>query len=331
MKTEIIEETIIEKEYFDDLKKIKETIKSNQNKAMVVVNSALIINYYEIGIIINQRKTWGNKYLERLSVDLKEHGNGYSRSNLFYMQKIASLFTKDEIVQRRVGLIPWRSLITIITKCKEHDKIIWYVNETYNNKWTKTLLENKIKMKSYELRLIEKHDNSIISNDNALLDEIFNSKLTIDFIDKNKISTEKDLEKELINNITKFILELGKGFAFVGNRYKLEIPNHEYYPDLLFYNYILHSFVIIDLKLTEFKPEYLSKMIFYVNIANDTLKGENDNPTIGLILCKEAEAIVMKYSFGSMITPVKVGEYKFIEELPEYLEKRLKAINLNIK
>ena len=331
MSKEMREEKIIENEYFNDLKKIKETIKSNQNKAMIVVNTSMIMNYYEIGMIINQRKSWGNKYLERLSIDLKEHGSGYSRSNLFYMQKIASLFTKDEIVQRCVGLIPWRSLITIITKCKEHDKIIWYVNETYNNKWTKTLLENKIKMKSYELRLIEHHDNSIISNDNPLLDEIFNSKLAIGFIDKNKITTEKDLEKELINNITKFILELGKGFAFVGNQYKLEIPNHEYYPDLLFYNYILHSFVIIDLKLTSFKPEYLGKMIFYVNIANDTLKGENDNPTIGLILCKEAENIVMKYSFGSIITPIKVAEYKFIEELPGYLEKRLKTINLNTK
>ena len=331
MSKEMREEKIIENEYFNDLKKIKETIKSNQNKAMIVVNTSMIMNYYEIGMIINQRKSWGNKYLERLSIDLKEHGSGYSRSNLFYMQKIASLFTKDEIVQRCVGLIPWRSLITIITKCKEHDKIIWYVNETYNNKWTKTLLENKIKMKSYELRFIEHHDNSIISNDNPLLDEIFNSKLAIGFIDKNKITTEKALEKELINNITKFILELGKGFAFVGNQYKLEIPNHEYYPDLLFYNYILHSFVIIDLKLTSFKPEYLGKMIFYVNIANDTLKGENDNPTIGLILCKEAENIVMKYSFGSIITPIKVAEYKFIEELPGYLEKRLKTINLNTK
>ena len=331
MSKEMREEKIIKNEYFNDLKKIKETIKSNQNKAMIVVNTSMIMNYYEIGMIINQRKSWGNKYLERLSIDLKEHGSGYSRSNLFYMQKIASLFTKDEIVQRCVGLIPWRSLITIITKCKEHDKIIWYVNETYKNKWSRTILGNKIKMKSYELRLIEQHDNSIISNDNPLLDEIFNSKLAIGFIDKNKITTEKALEKELINNITKFILELGKGFAFVGNQYKLEIPNHEYYPDLLFYNYILHSFVIIDLKLTSFKPEYLGKMIFYVNIANDTLKGENDNPTIGLILCKEAENIVMKYSFGSIITPIKVAEYKFIEELPGYLEKRLKTINLNTK
>ena len=179
--------------------------------------------------------------------------------------------------------------------------------------------------------MIEKYDNSIILNDNPLLEEIFNSKITIGFIDKNKLKTEKDLENELINNITKFILELGKGFAFIGNQYKLEIPNHEYYPDLLFYNYILHSFVIIDLKLTPFQPEYLGKMMFYVNIANDTLKGENDNPTIGLILCKEAENIVMKYSFGSMITPIKIAEYKFIEELPEYLEKRLKTINLDTK
>ena len=137
MSKEMREEKIIENEYFNDLKKIKETIKSNQNKAMIVVNTSMIMNYYEIDMIINQRKSWGNKYLERLSIDLKEHGSGYSRSNLFYMQKIASLFTKDEIVQRCVGLIPWRSLITIITKCKEHDKIIWYVNEIYNNKWTK--------------------------------------------------------------------------------------------------------------------------------------------------------------------------------------------------
>ena len=325
------EENIIEKDYFDDLKKIKETIKFNQNKAVSVINATMVFTYYEIGKIILNRKTWGNKYLERLSLDLKEHGSGYSRSNLFYMQKIATIFTEDEIVQRCVGLIPWRSIICIITKCKNHDEIIWYATQTYNNGWTKVLLENKIKLKSYELRLIEQNDNSIITNENPLLDEIFNSKLTMGFIDKNKIKTEKDLEKELINNITKFILELGKGFAFIGNQYKLEIPNHEYYPDLLFYNYILHSFVIIDLKLTEFKPEYLGKMMFYVNIANDTLKGENDNPTIGLILCKEAENIVMKYSFGSMITPIKVAEYKFIEELPGYLEKRLKAISLNTK
>ena len=331
MSKEFIEENIIEKEYFEDLNKIKETIKINQNKAMVVVNTLMIINYYEIGVIINQRKTWGSKYITRLSLDLKEYGNGYSTSNLKRMSQLASNFNEVEIRAHPVLQLGWSHLILIMQKSKSHDEMLWYINEAYKNKWSRTILGNKIKMKSYDLGLIEHHDNFIISNDNPLLDEIFNSKLAIGFIDKNKITTEKDLEKELINNITKFILELGKGFAFVGNQYKLEIPNHEYYPDLLFYNYILHSFVIIDLKLTSFKPEYLGKMMFYVNIAIDTLKGENDNPTIGLILCKEAENIVMKYSFGSMITPIKVAEYKFIEELPGYLEKRLKAISLNTK
>lgn len=327
MSKEFIEGNIIEKEYFEDLNKIKKTIRINQNKAMVVVNTSMIINYYEIGVIINQRKTWGNKYIERLSVDLKEYGEGYSTSNLKRMSQLAANFDRFEIGAQPVLQLGWGHLILIMQKSHSHEEMLWYINETYKNKWSRTILGNKIKMKSYELRLIEKHDNSIISNENPLIDEMFNSKLAITFIDKNKITTEKDLEKELINNITKFILELGKGFAFVGNQYKLEIPNHEYYPDLLFYNYILHSFVVIDLKLTEFKPEYLGKMMFYVNIANDTLKGENDNPSIGLILCKEADNIVMKYSFGSTITPIKVAEYKFIEELPEYLGKRLKAIS----
>ena len=116
MSKEIKDENIIEKEYFDDLKKIKKTINSNQNKAVSIVNATMIFTYYEIGKIILNRKTWGNKYLERLSLDLKEHGSGYSRSNLFYMQKIASIFKEDEIVQRCVGLIPWRSIICIITK-----------------------------------------------------------------------------------------------------------------------------------------------------------------------------------------------------------------------
>ena len=321
-----MENNLIEKEYLNDLKQIKETIRTNQNKAMVVVNSAMISTYYEIGTIINQRKQWGNKYIERLSNDLKEYGSGFSRTNLFYMRKIASIFTKDEIVQRAVGQIPWRSLICIINKCKKYDEIIWYVEQTYRNSWTKTIIENKIKMKAYELRLIEKYDNSLLSNENVIMDEIFNSKIVIDFIDRNKINTEKDLEEKLIHNITKFILELGKGFAYIGNQYRLEISNREYYPDLLFYNYIIHSFVIVDLKLTEFKPEYLGKMMFYINIVNETLKGKNDNPTVGIILCKEADTIIMKYSFGDIKTPVKIAEYKFIEELPKYLEKRLRVL-----
>ncbi len=185
---------------------------------------------------------------------------------------------------------------------------------------------NQFKLKAYERSLIEPATSTNNSLSNDLTNELFKDTYVFDFIDKNKILTERDLENKLIDNITKFILELGNGFAFVGKQFKLEIPGGEYYPDLVFYNYILHSFVIIDLKMTPYKPEYLGKMIFYVNIANDVLKGDKDNPTIGLILCAESNNIIIKYSFGNINSPIKVSEYKFIEELPEYLERKLKEI-----
>ena len=149
-------------------------------------------------------------------------------------------------------------------------------------------------MKSYDIRTINLHNETTLYDDT--INEMFNSTLVFDFIDRNNIKSERDLENKLLENITRFILELGKGFAYIGKQYKLEIANGEYYPDLVFYNYILHSFVIIDLKMTPYKPEYLGKMIFYVNIANDILKGKDDNPTIGLLLITEQDTMVAKYS-----------------------------------
>ena len=316
--------TIIEKSYLEDLQKIKDTIRDNQNKAMVVVNSELIKTYYEIGVIINQRKVWGNKYIERLSIDLKQYGQGYSTTNLKRMSQLAASISIEEFRAQPVPQIGWSHLITILQKTKTHEELLWYIQKTYDNGWSRSILLNKIKMKSYELKNIDSNNEVVIYGNP--IDEMFNSTLVFDFIDKNKIKNERDLENSLLDNITKFILELGKGFAYIGKQYKLEIPGGEYYPDLIFYNYVLHSFVIIDLKMTAYKPEYLGKMIFYVNIANDILKGENDNPSIGLILCAEADNIVVKYSFGSVNAPIKVSKYKFIEELPEYLERKLKEI-----
>ena len=318
------ENTIIEKEYFDDLQKIKDTIRTNQNKAMVVVNSAMIMTYYEIGTIINQRKQWGNKYIYRLSKDLKNYGKGYSTTNLKRMSQFAKNISWEELRQQVVAQIAWGSIIQIMSKTSSHEEMIWYINQTYKNGWSRTILLNKIKMKAYDLKSIDTIKDASILDSN--INEMFNSTLVFDFIDKNKIKNERDLENSLLDNITKFILELGNGFAFVGRQFKLEIPGGEYYPDLIFYNYILHSFVIIDLKTTPYKPEYLGKMIFYVNIANDVLKGDKDNPTIGLILCAESDNIIIKYSFGNINSPIKVSEYKFIEELPQYLERKLKEI-----
>ena len=145
--------TIIEKEYFKDLQEIKEIIKRNRNKAMVIVNSAMIISYYETGVVINKRKKWGNKYIERLANDLKEH-KGYSKQNLYRMSQLANEFSYNEIFSQPGGQIPWRTLIEIIHKSSNHSEMLWYIEQTHKNGWSRSMVVNQIAMKSYERSLI---------------------------------------------------------------------------------------------------------------------------------------------------------------------------------
>ena len=140
----LINNELIEKDYFSDLKRIKETIKHNQNKAMVMVNSQMIMTYYEIGRIINERKTWGSKYIEKLSQDLKEYGHSFSTRNLHYMSMFAQEFTYDEIMHQPGAQIPWRTLIEIVQKSKTHSEMLYYINETYKNGWSRSMLLNQI-------------------------------------------------------------------------------------------------------------------------------------------------------------------------------------------
>ncbi len=164
--------TITELDYLSDLKQIKETIKQNQNKAMVVVNSAMIMTYYEIGTIINMRKKWGNKYIERLSNDLKEYGKGYSYDNLNYMRRFSNEFTKNEIFDQPGRLIPWRTLIEIIKKSKPHEEMLWYINQTYKNGWSRSMTINQIAMKAYERSLINHITTEVVSKSEDLTNEL---------------------------------------------------------------------------------------------------------------------------------------------------------------
>ena len=152
--TETKEITILEKDYLNDLNKIKETIRTNQAKAMVVVNSAMIMTYYEIGTIINQRKVWGNKYIERLSNDLKEYGKGFSIRNLHNMRKFSEEFSIDEILHQLGAQIPWRTIVEIMQKSNSHEEMLWYINQTHKNGWSRSMVLNQISMKSYERSLI---------------------------------------------------------------------------------------------------------------------------------------------------------------------------------
>ena len=317
---------LIDKDYFKDLQEIKEAIRTNQNKAIVVVNSAMIMTYYEIGTIINKRKTWGSKYIKNLANDLKEYGKGYSERNLQFMSQFANNFTKNDIVKQVASQIPWFTIVVIMQKSSSHEKMLWYINETYKNGWSRTMVLNQIAMASYERSLIEPTTSNITKSDD-LSNELFKDTYVFDFLDKNSIKNEKDLKDQMIDNIIKFLQELGPGFCLVGKEYKLVTPtDEEFYIDILLYHTKIHCYVVIEVKIGKFHPADLGQLIFYVNSIDDLERTERDDETIGLLLCKEADSYVAKTSLNKAQLHLGISKYKFIEELPEYLNKKLKEI-----
>ena len=318
---------VIDKDYFHDLQEIKETIRTNQNKAMVVVNSAMIMTYYEIGTIINKRKTWGSKYIKNLANDLKEYGKGYSYDQLKRMAQFANEFAVQEIGAQPVPQIPWSTIIVIMQKSSSHEEMLWYINETYKNGWSRSLVLNQIALKAYDRSLIEPTTSNITKSDN-LSNELFKDTYVFDFLDKNNIKNENDLKNQMIDNIIKFLQELGPGFTLAGKEYKLVTPtNKKFYIDLLMYHTKIHAYVVIEVKIGEFTPADLGQLVFYVNAINKLEKTDVDSNTIGLLLCKDADKFVAETTLENSLLKLGISKYKFIEELPKYLNRKLKENN----
>ena len=318
---------VIDKDYFHDLQEIKETIRTNQNKAMVIVNSAMIMTYYEIGTIINKRKTWGSKYIKNLANDLKEYGKGYSYDQLKRMAQFANEFSVQEIGAQPVPQIPWSTIIVIMQKFSSHEEMLWYINETYKNGWSRSMVLNQIALKAYDRSLIEPTTSNITKSDD-LSNELFKDTYVFDFLDKNNIKSEKDLKNQMIDNIIKFLQELGPGFTLAGKEYKLVTPtNKEFYIDLLMYHTKIHAYVVIEVKIGEFTPANLGQLVFYVNAINKLEKTDVDSNTIGLLLCKDADKFVAETTLENSLLKLGISKYKFIEELPKYLNRKLKENN----
>lgn len=314
---------LIQKDYLIDLKRIKDTINENRSKAMVVVNSAMIKTYYEIGRIINERKSWGNKYIQRLAIDLKEYGKGYSYGQLKTMSQFAHSFTRNEIGGQPVLQIPWGTIVKIMRKCSSKEEILWYINQTYKNRWSRSMVMKQFELQAYQRNLIEP-----ITSVDGVVQDIVKDTLILDFISKDDIQTEKDLKDKLIDNIVLFLQELGPGFALVGKEYKLITPtNKHFYIDLLMYHTKIHSYVVIEVKIGEIMPADFGQLSFYINAVNDLEKIEGDNETIGLLLCKEADKYVVKTTLKGTTNLVGVSKYKLLEELPNYLIKKLTQVD----
>ena len=319
-------ENQLEKSYLLDLQIIKETIRENRYKALVVVNSAMILTYHKIGTIINERKEWGNKYIRRLSEDLKQYGKGFSFDNLMKMMQFASFFSESEILLQPVTKIAWGTIIQIMAKSSSKEEMLWYINQTYQNKWSRRIVTEQFKIKAYERKLIKPQVTEIVEKDEELKD-VFKDTLSFDFLGKIEIKDERDLKDRLLDKIIPFLQELGPGFALVGREYKLVTPtNKNYYIDLLMYHTKIHAYVVIEVKIGDFEPSDIGQLHFYINAINDLEKTDFDNQTIGILLCKTADSYSVKTTLDGILTPIGISKYKLFEDLPKYLLERMKEI-----
>ena len=323
---------MIDKNYVMVVESIKEQIRSTQHKAILNANKEMLILYWNIGKVINENSTWGSKFLRNLSKEITSEcpsTKGFSVRNLKNMARFYREYPEIEIVQSVTAQITWTHNIEIL-RVESKEQRLWYINKTIENGWSVNVLAHQINTNLYERQIKQKKisnfKNKLPSPQSELALETMKDPYIFDFIDLKEDAKEKDLEDALINNITKVLLELGKGFAFVGHQYHLDVAGEDYYIDLLFYNIKLKCYVVIELKIGEFKPEYAGQLSFYLTAIDEIVKEINDNPTIGLLLCRHKNNVTAEYTLRDMNKPMGVSEYRIKDYLPENLQNELPSI-----
>ena len=320
-------------EYFDILENVKSQIHAAQYTAVLGANVEMLTLYWNIGKVIIENIKWGNKFIDNLSRDIKTEfpqSKGYSVRNLKYMRKFAEVYPDFEIVQRAVAQLPWRNNITLMDKIKDSEQRNWYIKKNLENGWNNVVLTHQIELGLYERQAIaEKVSNfekTLPSPQSELAKETMKDPYIFDFVEANENKIEREIESELVNNIANFLLELGSGFAFVGNQYHMEVGGQDFYIDLLFYHLDLRCYIVIELKNTAFKPDYTGQLNFYLSAVDNIMRKEGDNTSIGLLLCKEKNNIIAEYALQEINRPIGVSEYKLVENLPTELEKALPSV-----
>ena len=337
---------IITQEYKQFLFDIKSKIQSAQLKAHIKVNEEMLKLYWEIGsMIISKQKesSWGDKILENISKDLKEEFpalQGFSLRNIHYMKKWVLFYSNsqqsvDEIVQQLVAQIfqiPWGHNIHIISKSKDIDEALFYVNKTIENGYSRAELIEQMKKELYKRngKAITNFKNTLPKIQSDLANEITKDPYSFDFLTLRQSYDEKELENALVSNMTKFLLELGSGFAFVGQQYKIVVDKNDFKIDLLFYHTKLHCFVVVELKTTDFKPEYAGKLNFYITAVDEQVKTKFDNPTIGILICKSKSDTIVEYALRNVNTPIGISEYQLTEILPKEYQSSLQKCDRNL-
>lgn len=353
------------KGYSPFLKQIKERIRLAQVKANLSVNRELITLYGDIGRLITEKQAdegWGAKVIDRLANDLKNELSpeikGFSTRNMkrmkaFYKEYpvLPEMIEKDQVpenkenikvpqavaqfpdhlmqdLQKHAMQIPWGHNIILIEKVKDLKERLWYMQQTFENGWSRNILSLQIKSNLYmrQGNAISNFDKTLPPFQSDLAQQTLKDPYIFDFLTLDSEFKERELETGLINHLQDFLIELGIGFAFVGRQYRLEVGEKDFYVDLLFYHLKLRCFIVIELKKGPFEPDYAGKLNFYLNVVDDKLRHPDDNPTIGLILCQDKNEMIAEYALRGINKAIGVSEYELTQSLPKELESSLPAI-----
>ncbi|MBD1865043.1 PDDEXK nuclease domain-containing protein [Trichocoleus desertorum] len=318
-------------DYEKFLRNLKERIRNAQVRAALAVNKELVLLYWQVGKDIlsrQQQAGWGAKIITQLAADLKRELpdiKGFSRSNLLYMRAFAQAFPDESIVQDVLGQITWYHNISLLEKLKDAEERVWYAKQTVVHGWSRNVLVHQIESGLYRRMggAITNFDRALPQPQSDLAQQLIKDPYHFDFLSLSQDVQERELETALVEHIRDFLLELGVGFSFVGSQYRIEVDGDDYYIDLLFYHLKLRCFVVIDLKVKEFQPEFSGKMSFYISAVDDLLRHRDDNPTIGIILCKGKKKTAAEYALRDVNKPIGVSTYQLRNSLPESLRGSL--------
>jgi len=316
------------------LAELKTRIHTAQQRAALAVNRELVLLYWQIGrdILARQgREGWGAKVIERLAQDLRNafpDMKGFSRANLMYMRAFAEAWPDGEIVQQAVGQLPWGHNLVLLTRLKMPELRLAYAQRAIEHGWSRNVLNIHI-----ERHLIEREGKAVTNFESSLpkphsdlAHESLKDPYLFDFLGVGNEAGERAIEDAIVQHITRFLLELGAGFAFVGRQVPLEVGGDDFFIDLLFYHLKLRCYVVVELKAGAFKPEHAGQLSFYLSAVDAQMKAEFDNPTIGLLLCKKKNKVVAEYALRDSSKPIGIAEYQLIESLPAELQTSLPSI-----
>lgn len=329
-------------DYFEVLESVKAAIQKAQYKAVLGVNREQIHLFWNIGKVILENSSYGSGFIENLARDIKSefpNAKGYSVRNLRYMRKFAEMFDDIENLQVPLANLTWYHLQTLMDKVSDQSAYLWYASKALENGWSRNILLHQIETRLYERQSLagkaENFERVLPSPQSELARDTLKNPYVFDFIEIRDDIIEREIENELVANIAKTLIELGTGFAFLGNQYHITVGNDDYYLDLLFYNTQLRCYVVVELKAGKFKPEYAGKLNFYLSAVDDMLRHEYDNPSIGILLCKERDKLTAEYALRDINKPIGVSEYRLSDFVPQELadtlpsaediEKRIKS------